>query len=154
MFDMLCDFFNVMSSWKLKTQRVVLERSSRCQTPRKEEVVSKGWERSDFLESWFIFSQTIIIRIATWVFATQNWSFPTQGLPKSVRVNTIGTIIYIGLNICFFTVFFIVAISEFQKPASEYMNRNLMWTYRFSSWYILSNIISNNESQLYPTIKK
>jgi len=48
------------------------------------------------------------------------------GLPKSVRVNTIGTIIYIGLNICFFTVFFIVAISEFQKPASEYMNRNLM----------------------------
>ena len=33
-----------MSSWKLKTQRVVLERSSRCQTSRKEEVVSKGWE--------------------------------------------------------------------------------------------------------------
>ena len=49
-----------------------------------------------------------------------------QGLPKSVRVNTYGTIIYIGLNIGFFTVFFIVAISEFQKPASEYMNRNLM----------------------------
>ena len=33
-----------MSSWKLKTQRVVLERSSRCQTSRKEEVVSMGWE--------------------------------------------------------------------------------------------------------------
>ena len=99
-----------------------------------------------------ISSQTI--RVATWVFATQKWSISTQGLPKSVRVNTIGTIIYIGLNICFFTVFFIVAISEFQKPASEYMNRNLMWTYQFSSWYILSNIISNHESQLYPTIKK
>ena len=51
---------------------------------------------------------------------------PLQGLPKSVRVNTVGTIMYIGLNIGFFTVFFIVAISEFQKPASEYMNKNLM----------------------------
>ena len=152
MFDMLCDFFNVMSSWKLKTQRVVLERSSRCQTPRKEVVVSKGWEIRFFRILSHISSQTI--RVATWVFATQKWSISTQGLPKSVRVNTIGTIIYIGLNICFFTVFFIVAISEFQKPASEYMNRNLMWTYRFSSWYILSNIISNHESQLYPTIKK
>ena len=65
-----------MPRWKLKTQRVVLERSFRCQTPRKEEVVSRGWEIRFFRILNYISSQTIIMRTATWVFASQNWSIP------------------------------------------------------------------------------
>jgi hypothetical protein len=42
-----------------------------------------------------------------------------------VRINTYGTIIYIGVIISFFVVFWTVAVSEFQKPSSEYMNKDI-----------------------------